>query len=351
MSSEILFSAIFFVLIISILFLDLGFLNSYKKCNSEASSFRHALTMSILVVCVALGFYFFLLHYGYYLHNISNIEQLNEIITKYKHSVVLIQDNFDSSIKIYNKNIALEYITGYVIEYALSVDNIFVVLLIFTSFNLAKNNYQKVLIWGILGAIFMRFIFIFLGTSLISKFDWILYVFGGLLLITGSKMFFERKEKEQIDISNHIVVRLANKYFRVHDKFVGRKFFVVIDGIKKMTPLFLVLLIVEFTDVIFAIDSIPAIFSITKDPYIVFFSNIFAVMGLRSMFFLLANVLHKFRYLKTGLAILLLFIGLKMLFHAKLESWNFTTVHSLIVIIGILASSVLISIIPNRNKS
>jgi len=348
MSSEILFSTIFLVLIISVLVIDLVFLGSYNKSNNTSPSLKHALLMSVLVVCLALGFYFFLLDYGHYLHNISNVEQLNNIITKYGHPIELDPSNFDFSLRTYNKNLALEYITGYVVEYALSVDNIFVVLLIFTSFNLAKSNYQKVLIWGILGAIFMRFMFIFLGASLISKFDWILYIFGIFLLITGIKMFFERKGEGHINVSNHIVVRLANKYFKVHDKFVEGKFFVVIDGIKKITPLFLILLIVEFTDVIFAVDSIPAIFSVTKDPYLVFFSNIFAVIGLRSMFFLLANVLHKFRYLKTGLALLLLFIGLKMLFHTKLESWNFTTIHSLIIIVGILVSSILISLIHSR---
>jgi len=350
MSSEFAFSAVFFVLILSILALDLGLFRGYNKYSNTSPSLKHSLYMSILVVCFALGFYFFLLHFGHFLHNISNLEQLELIVTKYRHAIEPNYNDLDAGIKLYNKNIALEYITGYVVEYALSVDNIFVILLIFTSFNLAKSNYHKVLIWGILGAIFMRFTFIFLGASLISKFGWILYVFGGFLLLTGIKMFFEQKEEKQIDTSNHIIVKLANKYFRVHDKFIGDKFFVVVEGIKKITPLFLVLLIVEFTDVIFAVDSIPAIFSITKDPYIVFFSNIFAVIGLRSMFFLLANVLHKFRYLKIGLATLLLFIGLKMLFHNKLDSWNFTTTHSLIIIVGILSFSILASLLYRRFK-
>jgi len=349
MSSEFLFSIIFFILILSILVLDLGLI--VKSNNNNSTSLKRALKMSVLVICVAIGFYFLLLNYGNYLHNISDLEHLGQLVSKYQHPISIDYNDFNASIRLYNKNIALEYITGYVVEYALSVDNIFVILLIFTSFNLAKSNYHKVLIWGILGAIFMRFIFIFLGASLISKFDWILYVFGVFLLFTGIKMFFEqRNEKKQMDTSNHIIVKLANKYFRVHNKFVEGKFFVVIDGVRKITPLFLILLIVEFTDVIFAVDSIPAIFSITKDPYIVFFSNIFAVMGLRSMFFLLANVLHKFRYLKIGLASLLLFIGLKMLLHSKLENWNFSTVHSLFIIIGILFTSIIFSIIKQRRN-
>lgn len=153
-------------------------------------------------------------------------------------------------------------------------------------------------------------------------------------------MFIDRNKDEEIDPQHHPIVKFAQKHFKVHNQFVGNKFFVIIDGVKKMTPLFLVLIIVEATDLIFAVDSIPAIFSITKDPYIVFFSNIFAIIGLRSMFFLLAGIVDKFRFLKIGLAALLAFIGLKMVFHHYLEVIGFGTSHSLIVIMSILLLSI-----------
>ena len=164
-------------------------------------------------------------------------------------------------------------------------------------------------------------------------------------------MFFDRNSEEKIDTQNHPVVKFANRYFKVHNHFVGNKFFVTIDGVKKMTPLFLVLLIIEGTDLIFAVDSIPAIFSVTKDPYVVFFSNIFAIIGLRSMFFLLAGILDKFRFLKVGLAALLTFIGLKMLFHHYLDDWGFSTTDSLFIIVGILGLSIGLSLaFPEKKK-
>ncbi|RZL28466.1 MAG: TerC/Alx family metal homeostasis membrane protein, partial [Pedobacter sp.] len=190
-----------------------------------------------------------------------------------------------------------------------------------------------------------RFIFIFAGAVLISKFGWILYVFGAFLVFTGIRMFFNKDEEEKIDPANHPVVKFASKFFKIHPKYEGKKFFHKVNGKRLLTPLFLVLLIVEFTDLIFAVDSIPAIFAVTKDAYIVFFSNIFAIMGLRSMFFLLVNIIHKFHYLKTGLAFLLTFIGVKMLAHSYLEAWGFTTEHSLLVIVFILAASIVASLI------
>ncbi|HAK30934.1 MAG TPA: hypothetical protein DCO90_17210, partial [Sphingobacterium sp.] len=208
-----------------------------------------------------------------------------------------------------------------------------------------ERYYHKVLVWGILGAIIMRFLFIFLGATLIAKFGWILYVFGAFLVFTGVKMFINRNQDEEVDPQNHPVVKFASRYFKVTPKLDGGHFFHVENGVKYMTPLFLVLLVIEFTDLIFAVDSIPAIFSVTKDPYVVFFSNIFAILGLRSMFFLLVNIIHKFQYLKVGLAFLLVFIGLKMLLHHWLAEVGFTTTHSLIVIVGILALSIIASLL------
>lgn len=311
---------------------------------------KQAGLMSFFVVALSMCFYFVLTTYGHLLHGIDSIEKLQQIIVKHHHPVKIIPGDLGSSLYLYNQNLGLEYLTGYVVEYALSVDNIFVMVLVFTAFGVAPRNYHRVLFWGILGAIVMRFIFIFVGAALIQKFDWIMYVFGAFLVFTGIKMFFEKEEEEKIDTQKHPVVKFANKYFKVHNHFVGNKFFVTINNVKKMTPLFLVLIIIEFTDLIFAVDSIPAIFSVTKDPYIVFFSNIFAIIGLRSMFFLLAGVIDKFRYLKVGLALLLTFIGLKMLLHEYLDELGFSTTDSLFIIVGILSGSIFLSLVLPENK-
>lgn len=347
MTSETLFLLGFLLFIFFILALDLGLLN--KK--SDTVSMKQAGLMSFFVVALSMCFYFVLITYGHLLHGIDSIEKLQSVITRHHHPVKIIPGDLDHSIQLYNQNLGLEYLTGYVVEYALSVDNIFVIVLIFGAFGVAQKNYHRVLFWGILGAIVMRFIFIFVGAALIEKFEWIMYVFGAFLVFTGVKMFFDRESDEKIDTQNHPVVKFANRFFKVHNHFVGNKFFVTIDGVRKVTPLFLVLLIIEGTDLIFAVDSIPAIFSVTKDPYIVFFSNIFAIIGLRSMFFLLAGIIDKFRFLKIGLAVLLTFIGLKMLFHHYLEEWGFSTTHSLLIIVGILGASILFSLVfPERKK-
>lgn len=336
-----------FLLFIGLLLaFDLGLLS--KK--SETVSLKQAGIMSFIVVAIAMFFYFFLITYGHLIHDINDLDKLQSVIDKHSHPITIIPNDLVHSLDLYNQNLGLEFLTGYVVEYALSVDNIFVIMLIFTSFNVAKKNYHRVLFWGILGAIVMRFAFIFLGSALITKFDWILYVFGAFLLFTGIKMFIDRNKTETIDTHHHPVVKFANKHFKVHNHFVGDKFFVVINGVRKITPLLLVLVIVEFTDLIFAVDSIPAIFSVTKDPYIVFFSNIFAIIGLRSMFFLLAGVIDKLRFLKIGLAALLTFIGLKMLLHTNMVEWGFKTTHSLLIIVFILGTSIGASIAFPLNK-
>lgn len=347
MSSESIFLLSFLLFIFIILAMDLGLLHK----NSEKISLRQAAMMSFFVVCLALGFYFVLINYGHLLHSIDSIEKLQSLIQKNNHPINIIPGNLESSLQLYNQNLGLEYLTGYIIEYSLSVDNIFVIILIFNAFGVAPRNYHRVLFWGIVGAILMRFLFIFLGAVLIEKFSWIMYIFGIFLVFTGIKMFLSRNKEDEIDPQNHPVVKFANRYFKVHDKFVGNKFFITIDGVKKLTPLFLVLIIIEFTDLIFAVDSIPAIFSVTKDAYIVFFSNIFAIIGLRSMFFLLAGILDKFRFLKIGLAALLTFIGVKMLVHDYLDQIGFTTNHSLLIIISILGLSIFFSLLfPGKDK-
>lgn len=340
MTNEYLFFGSFLLFIVLMLAIDLGLFN--KK--DHKVSLKEAAIMSFIWVSFALGFYFLLITNGELLHGIDNFAQLQEVTTRNFHNITLKPDNFTESLAIYKQNLGLEFITGYVIEYALSVDNIFVMVLIFSAFNVDEKYYHRVLFWGIIGAVLMRFGFIFLGSTLIKQFGWILYIFGAFLVYTGISMFLSRDEEEKIDTENHKVVRFASKYFSVYPEFVGNKFFINVDGKKMVTPLFIVLLIVEFTDLIFAVDSIPAIFAVTKDPYIVFFSNIFAILGLRSMFFLLVNVIHKFHYLKLGLSVLLLFIGIKMLAHHWLSLWGFTTVHSLFIILFILTTSIVASL-------
>ncbi|RYZ98770.1 MAG: TerC family protein [Sphingobacteriaceae bacterium] len=346
MSNELLFISGFVVFIALMLAIDLGLFS--KKDHSI--SLKQAGIMTGVWITLALIFYFLISQYGHLLHGIDNFAALKQINIDHLHRLDLNPNDFEGSLGIYRKNLALEFITGYVIEYALSVDNIFVMVLIFSAFGVDHKYYHKVLVWGIIGAILMRFTFIFVGSALIEQFNWILYVFGLFLVYTGVMMFVNRNEDENIDPENHKVVKLASKYFSVHPHFEGGRFFIKRNGKKLITPLFLVLLIIEFTDVIFAVDSIPAIFSITKDPYIVFFSNIFAILGLRSMFFLLVNIIEKFHYLKIGLAALLIFIGLKMLGGHYLHDIGFTTAHSLIVIVSILAISIIASLVFPKAK-
>ncbi len=192
----------------------------------------------------------------------------------------------------------------------------------------------------------MRFLFIFVSAALIQQFAWVLYLFGGLLVFTGTKMFIDRNKKETIDTGNHKIVVFASKLFKVDKKYNGSSFFIKKDGRTYITTLFIVLLVIEFTDVIFAVDSVPAIFSITQDPYIVYFSNIFAIIGLRSLFFLVENLVEKFSYLKIGLSVLLVFIGVKMLIH---DYYQIATMHSLVIVLGILVISIVISLLfPKR---
>ena len=341
MSNELLFISGFLIFIVLILALDLGLFSK----RDHVISLKQAGVMSFIMVMLALGFYFLLILEGQELHGIRDYVKLQQIVTANQHHITLIPGNFEESLKIYNQNLGIEFLTGYVIEYALSVDNIFVIVLIFSAFAVPEKYYHRVLFWGILGAIVMRFIFIFAGAALINEFSWILYVFGAFLVFTGIKMFFSGGEDDKIDTEKHPVVKFASRFFAIHPRYEGNNFFHKINGKRLITPLFLVLLIVEFTDLIFAVDSIPAIFAITKDAYIVFFSNIFAIMGLRSMFFLLINIIHKFHYLKTGLAVLLTFIGVKMLAHHYLQLWGFTTEHSLLIILFILTASIVGSLI------
>jgi len=243
-------------------------------------------------------------------------------------------------------HVALTFLTGYVIEESLSVDNLFVMVVIFDYFAVPAMCQHRVLFYGILGALVMRGLFIGVGALLLSRFEWILYVFGALLLVTGVRMMI--KQDEEFDADNNRVVQLMRKLVPMTSEYHGKHFFITENGRRLATPLVLVLVLVEFTDLVFAIDSIPAIFGITRDAFIVFTSNIFAILGLRSMYFLLAAVVEKFYLLKYGLAAILSFIGVKMLG----ESWfHIDIVISLSVVVGVLLLSVAASLMwPERER-
>ncbi len=346
--NEIIAISGFLVLIILMLMIDIGLF--HKK--DHLVSFREAITWTVVWISLALITGVLIYFFGEKIHGIENLEDLSDVIDKYKHPIAIVDGNFDKSIAIYRHNLSLEYLTGYLIEYSLSIDNIFVFVIIFYSFGVDKKYYHRVLFWGILGAIIMRFLFIFVSSALIQEFEWVLVLFGALLVFTGIKMFLERNKERKIDTSQHPVIRLTSRFFRVDKDYRGHDFFIRKNGKLYLTSLFIVLLVVEFSDVIFAVDSVPAIFSITKDPFIVYFSNIFAIIGLRSLFFLLINILEKFRYLHTGLSVLLVFVGVKMIlpFVDFLGNPHISTPNSLIVVVSIIAVSILASLIVPLKK-
>lgn len=235
----------------------------------------------------------------------------------------------------------VEFLTGYVIEKSLSVDNVFVFALLFSYFAVPPIWQHKVLFWGILGALVMRAIMIGVGAALITKFVWIIYIFGGFLILTGIKMIIQREK--DLHPERNPVVRWFKKLMPVTSDYREGKFFVREKGILHATPLFVVLLLVEFSDLIFAVDSIPAIFAVTKDPFIVYTSNVFAILGLRSLYFALAGVMDKFHHLKIGLGLVLAFVGVKMLLGHS--AWKIDTHFSLGVIVIVLGASVVASLI------
>ncbi len=243
---------------------------------------------------------------------------------------------------------ALEFLTGYVIEKSLSVDNIFVFVLIFSAFRVEARYQHKVLFWGIIGALVMRGIFIAAGVALLERFEWIVYVFGGILVLTGLK--FALQKNREVDPGSNPVLKLIRKIVPVTEQFVNGNFFVRKEGKWFATPLLLALAAVETTDLIFAIDSIPAILSITTDPFIVYTSNVFALLGLRALFFALAGLMRLFRYLQYGLGVILAFIGVKMMI---VSVYKIPVGMALGVIAGILLVSVLVSILwpPGKDQS
>jgi tellurite resistance protein TerC len=246
----------------------------------------------------------------------------------------------------FGKQQAIEFFTGYIIEKSLSVDNIFVIIMIFSYFQVPPSYQHKVLFWGILGALVMRVIFIFAGIELIHRFHWLIYIFGGFLIITGIRMVIAGETK--IDPEKNPVVRLFRKIFPVTSSFEGDRFFVRHDSKLWATPLFVVVILIETTDLIFAVDSIPAILAITDDPFIVYTSNVFAILGLRSLYFALSGIEKYFHYLKYGLAAILVFVGAKM---CLADYYKIPIEVSLSVIVSVLIIAILASVVfPKKKK-
>jgi tellurite resistance protein TerC len=301
MASQTSLIVLFAVIVIGFLVADLGFFN--KKNHKIA--FKPALYQSLFWIVISLAFgvliFFFM-----------------------------------------GRETGIEFFSAYITEKMLSVDNLFVILLIFNYFNLEEKYHHKALFWGIIGAIIFRALFIGVGAYVISQFHWILYVFGALLLYTGIKLLTQKKE-EHIDFKKNKVIKFAHKIFPFTDSHHGGKFFVREKGKFYFTSLFMIVLLVEATDIIFAVDSIPAVFSISQNMFVVFTSNIFAIMGLRALFFLIENILHKFHHLQKGLAFILLFIGLKML--AGIFGIHLSSILSLGIIMFALISSIWLSVL------
>lgn len=312
---EIWLWASFFVMIVGLLLLDVGLLHRTPKVIST----REALLWTCFWILLALifnGFIYFLYQHHWFEMGLRN--------------GIPVIDGSKAS---------LEFFAGYIIEKSLSLDNIVVIALVFSYFSVPLVNQHRVLFWGIMGVLILRFIMILGGVALVSKFYWINYIFGGFLIFTAVKML--TVSHDNIHPEHNVFVRIAKRFFAVTPKFHEDHFFVKLNGVWHLTPLFIVLIVIESTDVLFAIDSIPAIFAVTKEPFIVFTSNIFAVLGLRSLYFALAGMMDKFRYLKASLAFLMAFVGVKMILE---HHYEISLVASLFVIIGILSIGVLASI-------
>jgi tellurite resistance protein TerC len=230
----------------------------------------------------------------------------------------------------------MEFTTGYLIEEMLSVDNLFVFIMIFSYFGVLAKHQHRILFWGILGALILRGVFIGVGTALVARFHWIFYIFGGVLIYSGAKLFFSKGDDDEFDAEKNLVLRLAGKILPVKSDDKSDRFFVRFDGRWFVTRFFLVLLVVETSDLLFAMDSIPAVFAISKDPFVIFTSNVFAILGLRSLYFLLASVMGQFAYLKHGVCLILIFVGVKMVGD---DYFQVSTLTSLLVIVITLASS------------
>ena len=303
------FYGLFLVFVLVMLALDLGVFNR----KAHVVSFKEASIWSVVWVSLAMLFCFLFYQYS---------------LTKFAPDVA--------------KTAALEFLTGYVIEYSLSIDNIFVFVLVFSYFGIPPKYKHRVLFYGILGALVFRAIFIAMGSALM-QFHWVIYLFGGFLILTGIKMIFSNNE--EIEPDKNLLIRIFRRFMPVTHEIDGKNFFVRIGDRLHATPLFIALLFLEATDIIFAVDSVPAIFAVTREPLIVFTSNIFAILGLRSMYFTLAGVVTKFHLLKYGLAAVLTFVGLKMVYLNDAFGGKFPITWSLGIIGGAIGLSVVASLL------
>lgn len=334
---------LFFIVGVCIgLWIDLG-----TNRNQELT-FKQSLKRTLFWIAAGLLFAIPLYLYHYKLHDLYNIADFRQYQQDYSSQFRIFENDLERTRHQFGINAVIQFITGYFVEYSLSVDNLFVMMLIFSSFKVNTHDQKRILIWGVAGAIIMRFLFIFLGGMLVKEFHWVMYVFGGFLLYSGIKLILSKEQEEKMDPENMGVVKLFSRFFRVSKKPHGGAFFIQDSGKRYATSLFVVLLVVEFTDVVFAVDSVPAIFGITRDPYLVFASNIFAIMGLRSLFFLLGHSMKKLTTLKYGLSLILIFIGGKMIAHNQLQAMGFREVHSLMVLSAILLLTYITSVFPVR---
>jgi tellurite resistance protein TerC len=316
-----LFYVGFTAFVLMMLALDLGVFHR----DAHEVTFKESLTWSIVWISLALIFNFLFFKYaGWKFENDARL---------------LAIPGFDGAAAA--KQVGLEFLTGFIVEKTLAVDNIFVFVVVFSFFAIPLKYQHRVLFFGIIGALIFRVIFIAMG-SILLQYQWIVIFFGAFLILTGFKIIFA--PEKPIDPEKNPVIKLFRKFFPVTPTIEGQKFFIRKEGILYATPLMVALLFIEVSDIIFAVDSVPAIFAITKEPLIVFTSNVFAILGLRAMYFMLAGIIHKFRYLKYGLGIVLVFVGLKMAWLNEAFGGKFPISWSLIIIVTIIGTSILISI-------
>lgn len=321
------FYVLFIVFVLAVLALDLGVFHKH----AHEVTFREASVWTAVWVGLALVFNF--LFYKYALWTFSTDPRYASI------------PGFDPESQA--KTSALEFLTGFVIEKSLAVDNIFIFAVVFAYFAIPRVYQHRVLFWGILGALLFRGLFIAMG-AVLMRYEWVVMFFGGLLILTGIKMFFAGTE--ETDLEKNFLIRWMRKLFRIHPRIEGQHFFIRKNGLLYVTPLFVALVFLELSDIIFAVDSVPAIFALTKEPLIVFTSNIFAILGLRSMYFMLSGVMHKFVYIKYGLAAVLIFVGSKMTYLNHAFGGKFPITWSLAVISALIGSSIAASYVVDRIK-
>ncbi len=319
----------FTAFILVVLALDLGVF--HKKAHEV--SFKEAASWTTVWISLALVFNYFF--YIYAKHLFSTDGRFTALA------------NFDPDAQA--KMTALEFLTGFVVEKALAIDNIFIFAVVFAYFGIPKIYQHRILFWGILGALVFRGLFIAMG-SVLMQYHWVVIFFGALLIVTGIKMFFAGTEEQNLE--NNFLIRQLKKVFNIHPQIEGQKFFIKKNGLTYVTPLFLALIFLELSDIIFAVDSVPAIFALTKEPLIVFTSNIFAILGLRSMYFMLSGVMDRFAFIKYGLAAVLIFVGLKMVWLNEAFGGKFPITWSLGIIATLIGLSIVISVfIDIRKKS